>query len=146
MKQSMQRWSKSAREQLMEAYRIPEKIKRRERVEEIFQSALKACGAEDDASQKMVKVAFEDLDRKLIRRLILDKRRRIDERELAEIRPISCEVGILPRTHGSALFTRGETQVLAVVTFGTSEDEQKINSLMGETYKSFMLHYNFPPF
>jgi polyribonucleotide nucleotidyltransferase len=135
-----------AREQLMEAYRIPEKIKRRERVEEVFQSALKACGVEDDASQKMVKVAFEDLDRRLIRRLILDKRRRIDQRELAEIRPISCEVGILPRTHGSALFTRGETQVLAVVTFGTSEDEQKINSLMGESYKSFMLHYNFPPF
>jgi polyribonucleotide nucleotidyltransferase len=135
-----------AREQLIEAYRIQEKIKRRERVEEIFQIALKACGAEDDASQKMVKVAFEDLDRKLIRRLILDRRRRIDERELAEIRPISCEVGILPRTHGSALFTRGETQVLAVVTFGTSEDEQKINSLLGETYKSFMLHYNFPPF
>ncbi|MCJ7705644.1 MAG: polyribonucleotide nucleotidyltransferase, partial [Desulfobacterales bacterium] len=136
----------AAREQLIEAYRIPEKIKRRERVEEIFQSALKACGAEDEASQKMVKVAFENLDRKLIRRLILDRRRRIDERELAEIRPISCEVGLLPRTHGSALFTRGETQVLAIVTFGTSEDEQKINSLLGETYKSFMLHYNFPPF
>ena len=81
-----------------------------------------------------------------MRKLILEQRKRIDGRGLAEIRPISCEVGILPRTHGSALFTRGETQVLAVVTFGTSEDEQKINSLMGETYKSFMLHYNFPPF
>ncbi|RPJ04623.1 MAG: polyribonucleotide nucleotidyltransferase, partial [Deltaproteobacteria bacterium] len=131
---------------LLDAYQIPEKIKRRERVEEIYQSAVKECGAEDEPSQKMVKVAFEDLDRKLNRRLILDRRARIDGRGLAEIRPISCEVGILPRTHGSALFTRGETQVLAVVTFGTSEDEQKINSLMGETYKSFMLHYNFPPF
>ena len=137
---------KSAKEPLMEAYRISEKIKRRERVEEIFQSSLKACGAEDDSSQKMVKVAFEDLDRRLIRKIILEQRRRIDGRELSEVRPISCEVGILPRTHGSALFTRGETQVLAVVTFGTSEDEQKINSLMGESYKSFMLHYNFPPF
>jgi polyribonucleotide nucleotidyltransferase len=137
---------RAARDVLLEAYRIPEKIKRRERVEEIFQSTLKECGAEDEATQKMVKVAFEDLDRKLIRRIILDRRSRIDGRGLAEIRPISCEVGILPRTHGSALFTRGETQVLAVVTFGTSEDEQKINSLMGETYKSFMLHYNFPPF
>jgi polyribonucleotide nucleotidyltransferase len=76
----------------------------------------------------------------------LEKKERIDGRRLSEIRAISCEVGILPRTHGSALFTRGETQVLAVVTFGTSEDEQKINSLTGETYKSFMLHYNFPPF
>jgi polyribonucleotide nucleotidyltransferase len=78
--------------------------------------------------------------------LIIEEKKRIDGRSLTEIRPISCEVGILPRTHGSALFTRGETQVLAVVTFGTSEDEQKINSLTGETYKSFMLHYNFPPF
>jgi len=81
-----------------------------------------------------------------MRKLMLEHRRRIDGRGFSEIRPISCEVGILPRTHGSALFTRGETQVLAVVTFGTSEDEQKINSLLGETYKSFMLHYNFPPF
>jgi polyribonucleotide nucleotidyltransferase len=94
----------------------------------------------------MVKKVFEEVDRKLKRKWILEKRERIDGRALPEIRPISCEVGILPRTHGSALFTRGETQVLAVVTFGTSEDEQKINSLLGETYKSFMLHYNFPPF
>ena len=137
---------RAAREPLLEAYRIPEKIKRRDRVEEILQLAMKECGAEDEASQKMAKVAFEELDRKLVRKLVLDQRRRIDGRALSEIRPISCEVGILPRTHGSALFTRGETQVLAVVTFGTSEDEQKINSLMGETYKSFMLHYNFPPF
>ena len=137
---------RSAHEPLIEAYRIREKIQRRERVEAIFQQSLKACEAEEESAQKMVKVAFEDLDRKLIRRLILDRRRRIDGRELTEVRPIACEVGILPRTHGSALFTRGETQVLAVVTFGTSEDEQKINSLIGETYKSFMLHYNFPPF
>ena len=141
-----ERVEKAVGEQLADAYRISEKIRRRERVEEIFRSGLRESGAEDEASQKMVKVAFEDLDRKLMRKLILGQRKRIDGRGLAEIRPISCEVGILPRTHGSALFTRGETQVLAVVTFGTSEDEQKINSLMGETYKSFMLHYNFPPF
>jgi polyribonucleotide nucleotidyltransferase len=94
----------------------------------------------------MVKNVLEEINRRLVRRLILEEKKRIDGRSLSEIRPISCEVGILPRTHGSALFTRGETQVLAVVTFGTSEDEQKINSLTGETYKSFMLHYNFPPF
>ena len=133
-------------EKLAEAYRIREKIKRRERVEEIFEGLLQDCGAEDEASEKMVKIAFEEIDRKLVRRMIAERKERIDGRELSEIRPISCDVGILPRTHGSALFTRGETQVLAVVTFGTSEDEQKINSLMGETYKSFMLHYNFPPF
>jgi len=135
-----------AQEKLMEAYRISEKMRRRERMEEIFQEILEESGAKDEMDQKMLKIAFEESDRKLVRKMILGKRQRIDGRGLSEIRPISCEVGILPRTHGSALFTRGETQVLAVVTFGTSEDEQKINSLMGETYKSFMLHYNFPPF
>jgi polyribonucleotide nucleotidyltransferase len=142
-----------AQEKLAEAYLIPEKIKRRERLEEVFELILRECKAEvadstlrDEDSQKMVRMAFEEIDRKLVRSIIMAKKKRIDGRGLSEIRPISCEVGILPRTHGSALFTRGETQVLAVVTFGTSEDEQKINSLMGETYKSFMLHYNFPPF
>lgn len=135
-----------ATERLPEAYQIPEKLKRRERLEEIWNLTLQECGAEDEISRKMVKKVFEELDRRLKRRWILERRQRMDGRGLPEIRPISCEVGILPRTHGSALFTRGETQVLAVVTFGTSEDEQKINSLMGETYKSFMLHYNFPPF
>jgi polyribonucleotide nucleotidyltransferase len=135
-----------AQEPLKEAFHIGEKTRRRERLEEILQLTLQQVGAEDEASQRMVKAALEEINRKIVRRVILDEKRRIDGRGLAEIRPISCEVGILPRTHGSALFTRGETQVLAVVTFGTSEDEQKINSLLGESYKSFMLHYNFPPF
>ncbi len=135
-----------AQDKLIEAYRIPEKIRRRERVEEILQLLLQECGVEDESAQKMAKIAFEETDRKLVRKMVLEKKERIDGRGFSDIRPISCEVGFLPRTHGSALFTRGETQVLAVVTFGTSEDEQKINSLMGETYKSFMLHYNFPPF
>jgi polyribonucleotide nucleotidyltransferase len=135
-----------AREKLGETFQITEKGKRRERLEAILQSTFQELGAEDESSQKMAKIAFEEVYRKLVRKLILEKKERIDGRRLSEIRPISCEVGILPRTHGSALFTRGETQVLAVVTFGTSEDEQKINSLSGETYKSFMLHYNFPPF
>jgi polyribonucleotide nucleotidyltransferase len=131
---------------LKEAFHIREKTRRRERLEEILQETLRQAGAEDEASQRMVKAALEEINRKIVRRVILDEKKRIDGRGLAEIRPISCEVGVLPRTHGSALFTRGETQVLAVVTFGTSEDEQKINSLLGESYKSFMLHYNFPPF
>ncbi len=135
-----------AHEKIGETYEIPEKLKRRERLEEIFNITLKECQADDEPSKKVVRKIFEEIDRKLKRKWILEKQKRIDGRSLPEIRPISCEVGILPRTHGSALFTRGETQVLAVVTFGTSEDEQKINSLMGETYKSFMLHYNFPPF
>ena len=81
-----------------------------------------------------------------MRETIVHERRRIDGRGLADIRPISCEVEVLPRTHGSALFTRGETQALVVTTLGTSSDEQKIDALIGETYKKFMLHYNFPPF
>jgi polyribonucleotide nucleotidyltransferase len=135
-----------AKEKLREAFYIKEKTKRRDHLEEILQQTIQEFGAEDEDSQKIVKIALEEIDRKLVRKLIIDEKKRIDGRSLSEIRPISCEVGILPRTHGSALFTRGETQVLAVVTFGTSEDEQKINSLTGETYKSFMLHYNFPPF
>ena len=135
-----------AREKLKETVQITEKGKRREGLENILQSTFQELGAEDEPSQQMARVAFEEVYRKLVRKLILEKKQRIDGRGLSEIRPITCEAGILPRTHGSALFTRGETQVLAVVTFGTSEDEQKINSLTGETYKSFMLHYNFPPF
>jgi polyribonucleotide nucleotidyltransferase len=135
-----------SRSKIRESYTIREKAKRKERWDEILKEAVSACSAEDDGSQCMVKHALESVDKKLMRRIILDEKKRIDGRALTEIRPISCAVGMLPRTHGSALFTRGETQVLAVVTFGTSEDEQKINSLMGETYKSFMLHYNFPPF
>jgi polyribonucleotide nucleotidyltransferase len=131
-----------AQEKLKETFQITEKGKRMERLEEIVQE----LPAEDEPSQKMARIALEEVYRKLVRKLISEKKQRIDGRALSQIRPITCEVGILPRTHGSALFTRGETQVLAVVTFGTSEDEQKINSLTGETYKSFMLHYNFPPF
>ena len=136
----------SAQEKLMETFQITDKTKRRGRLEEILQQTLQEFGVEDENTQKIVRIVLEEINRKLVRKLILGQKRRIDGRSLSEIRPISCEVGILPRTHGSALFTRGETQVLAVVTFGTSEDEQKINSLTGETYKSFMLHYNFPPF
>ena len=138
--------SATAQEKLQETFHITEKGERKERLEEIIQLTFQELGVQDESSQKMVRIAFEAIYRKLVRKLILEKKQRIDGRRLSEIRPISCEVGILPRTHGSALFTRGETQVLAVVTFGTSEDEQKINSLSGETYKSFMLHYNFPPF
>jgi polyribonucleotide nucleotidyltransferase len=133
-------------EKLKEAFNIKEKVRRKQYLEEIFEGAIKELGIEDEAIKKEAKQTFEEINRKIVRNLIIEKKQRIDGRGLSEIRPITCEVGILPRTHGSALFTRGETQVLAVVTFGTSEDEQKIDSLTGETYKSFMLHYNFPPF
>jgi polyribonucleotide nucleotidyltransferase len=90
--------------------------------------------------------ATEKVVRDRVRRMILEEDRRIDDRTSTEIRPLSAQVQVLPRTHGSALFTRGETQVLATVTLGTSADEQKIDALLGERFKKFMLHYNFPPF
>jgi polyribonucleotide nucleotidyltransferase len=90
--------------------------------------------------------ACENVIRERVRRVIIEQDRRIDDRKSTDIRPISAQVQLLPRTHGSALFTRGETQALATVTLGTSQDEQKIDALMGERYKKFMLHYNFPPF
>jgi polyribonucleotide nucleotidyltransferase len=97
--------------------------------------------AEDD-----LRATYEHLLRERVRRVIVDEDRRIDDRRSTEIRQLSATVQALPRTHGSALFTRGETQVLATVTLGTSSDEQKIDALLGEHYKKFMLHYNFPPF
>jgi polyribonucleotide nucleotidyltransferase len=81
-----------------------------------------------------------------MRRLILEEGRRADGRAVTQVRPITCETGVLPRTHGSAIFTRGQTQALATTTLGTSEDEQRMDDLEGESKKRFMLHYNFPPF
>ncbi len=97
-------------------------------------------------SAEEVAYAFEIVERDIVRQSILDARTRMDGRSHTQLRPISCEVGVLPRTHGSGLFTRGETQSLAVTTLGTSHDEQLIEALEGETFKRFMLHYNFPPF
>lgn len=96
--------------------------------------------------EKEVEKAFEDLTAATLRAMVVQENRRVDGRGPADIRPISCEVSVLPRTHGSALFTRGETQALVVTTLGTASDEQKVDALIGEQYKKFMLHYNFPPF
>ena len=93
-----------------------------------------------------IEEACEKVLRDQVRTVILDQDKRIDDRSSTEIRQISAEVHVLPRTHGSALFTRGETQVLGTVTLGTSSDEQRVDALLGERYKKFMLHYNFPPF
>jgi polyribonucleotide nucleotidyltransferase len=102
--------------------------------------------AEFPDKQKDIKNAFEELKRNVFRGLVIQQERRIDGRGLKDIRPITCEVEVLPRTHGSALFTRGETQALVVTTLGTTSDEQRVDALIGEHFKKFMLHYNFPPF
>jgi len=93
-----------------------------------------------------IKAALEKVEEETVRRFIIEKKKRVDGREFEEVRQITCEVGLLPRTHGSALFTRGQTQSLSVTTLGTSADEQTVEALEGETSKHFMLHYNFPPF
>ena len=98
------------------------------------------------SADREIRAAFHDLEKQVVRRRILDEGMRSDNRRLNEIRPITCEVGLIPRTHGSALFTRGQTQSLVTTTLGTVSDEQKIDGLVEEFYKKFLLHYNFPPF
>jgi len=97
-------------------------------------------------SAAIIKQEVEKIQKQLVRNMILEENNRLDGRNHDEVRPINCEIGLLPRTHGSALFTRGQTQSLAVTTLGTKIDEQKMDELEGEFYKSYMLHYNFPPF
>src|SRR5215468_9153167 len=131
---------------LQQAIEIPEKLERYRQIGEIKGDVVGEMLAEFPQKEKDIKGAFDELKRKCFRGLIIQRERRIDGRGLKDIRPITCEVEVLPRTHGSALFTRGETQALVVTTLGTSSDEQKIDALIGEHYKKFMLHYNFPPF
>jgi polyribonucleotide nucleotidyltransferase len=133
--------------QIREAILIANKSARQERLDEIRDAAVQAFKKEDDPDrERHVKLVFHELEYTEVRNMILEQGKRADGRGPADIRPITCEAGILPRAHGSALFTRGETQALAVVTLGTSEDEQRIDALEGEYYRTFMLHYNFPPF
>ena len=131
---------------LQQAIEIPEKLERYKQIGEIKSEVVAKMLAEFPQKEKDIKGAFDELKRNCFRGLIVQRERRIDGRGLKDIRPITCEVEILPRTHGSALFTRGETQALVVTTLGTASDEQKIDALIGEHYKKFMLHYNFPPF
>jgi len=130
--------------ELTEAFSIPGKQDRGKRENEIYEKLLKSY---PDTEESLIKKALEDATRDIMRQQLFLTNKRIDGRSPDGIRDITCKVGMLPRTHGSALFTRGETQSLAITTFGTSEDEQKVESLIeGETFKTFMLHYNFPPF
>jgi polyribonucleotide nucleotidyltransferase len=135
-----------ASSRLMQALEIPEKLERYKRIGEVKGEVVTQVVAEFPHREKDIKGAFDELRKNTFRRLVIEQERRIDGRGLKDIRPISCEVEVLPRTHGSALFTRGETQALVVTTLGTASDEQKIDALIGEHYKKFMLHYNFPPF
>ena len=131
---------------LKEGYSMPRKLERYSKLGEVREKVIKSIGGDDTALCKKVAGIIEELENGILRGMIINEKKRIDGRTSKDIRPISAEVGILPRTHGSALFNRGETQALAVVTLGTSSDEQRIDFIGGEEMRSFMLHYNFPPY
>lgn len=134
---------------LREAYAIPVKQQRYAAVDAVKQKMLAHFfpeGAEPKYDKLRVAGVFKEVEAKIVRWNILDTGKRIDGRDVKTVRPIVSEVGVLPRTHGSALFTRGETQALVVTTLGTAEDEQWIDALQGTYKESFLLHYNFPPF
>ena len=135
-----------AADRMRKTLQLRNKAERHRGMDDLYLEAVEKFAGENGEKKNEVTAIFSDLERDIVRNMILREKRRIDGRGLKDIRPIDCGVAVLPRTHGSALFTRGETQVLAVTTLGTSSDEQKIDSLIGETYKTFMLHYNFPPF
>jgi polyribonucleotide nucleotidyltransferase len=135
-----------ATDKILAAVALPEKKARHQAMDQVRQEVLTALSAEVEGREKEANGLISELQKKLVRHLVLTEQRRIDARLYADIRPITGEVGMLSRTHGSAIFTRGETQALAVATLGTPSDEQKIETLVGETFKSFMLHYNFPPY
>ena len=134
-----------ARGGVAEAYREPDKGLRHDKVGAAKKQAMEALAAEGLDVEK-VKGLFKDLEADIVRNAILDTGMRIDGRDTKTVRPIIAEVGVLPRAHGSALFTRGETQALCVATLGTGQDEQIIDALAGEYREHFMLHYNFPPY
>jgi polyribonucleotide nucleotidyltransferase len=130
---------------LAEAYKVTAKQARTDKVAEVKAKAKEAIGT-DEKKAELVGKLFKELEKDIVRGNILDTKSRIDGRDLKTVRPIVAEVGVLPRAHGSALFTRGETQALVVATLGTGQDEQIIDALAGEYRERFMLHYNFPPY
>ncbi len=136
-------------EDLTAAYLIADKVERHTKVSAAKAKVMEAMmpeGGENNPPKELVGEMFKKLEKEIVRGRILDNGDRIDGRDLKTVRPIVSEVGILPRTHGSALFTRGETQALVVATLGTGEDEQFIDALEGTYKENFLLHYNFPPF
>ncbi len=128
------------------AFDTADKKERKEALKQLQTNALEALAEDFPESEGEIKETIHELEKQFVRQRIAKDKKRIDGRGLDDIRDISCEAGLLPRVHGSALFTRGQTQALAATTLGTKMDEQKMDELEGEFWKSYMLHYNFPPF
>jgi polyribonucleotide nucleotidyltransferase len=131
---------------LTDAMRLRDKLTNYARVDQVQEELLATFDEADAARKAEAKAIFKGLKEKVLRDEVLERRVRLDGRKFDEIRPIWTEAGVLPRTHGSVVFTRGETQALVTCTLGTADDQQKIEHVDGEYYKRFMLHYNFPPF
>jgi len=131
---------------IIEALGVADKDKRQEALDLIKKEALTALAETYPDGESDIKEAFHSIEHDEVRRMVAERGQRIDGRGLEDVRQITCEVGVLPRTHGSAVFTRGQTQALAAITLGTAIDEQRVDDLEGESSKSYMLHYNFPPF
>jgi polyribonucleotide nucleotidyltransferase len=140
------RVDEAARSRIVEAIQLEEKQSRRNQIDEIRAQLFEELGEEYEPYQSEINGFFHDIEKEEVRRMAISQNRRLDARGMDDIRPVTCEVGLLPRTHGSALFTRGQTQSLGVTTLGTKIDEQTVEGLEGESSKSYMLHYNFPPF
>jgi len=138
--------SDSFKKDLTKAFSIKDKQKRSNLISEITTKCKEMFDGDETYSDLDVSMTLKKVEKKIVRTDILKNKSRIDGRSLTDVRQIDCQVGILPRTHGSALFTRGETQALVTLTLGTSEDEQRVESLNGLKRNRFMLHYNFPPF
>jgi polyribonucleotide nucleotidyltransferase len=131
---------------MLAALTVPNKIASYARIKEVKKTAVEQIPEEDSEGRRRTARAMEDLVKTLTRETILDRGERLDGRRFDQIRAITTQVGLLPRTHGSALFTRGETQALVTCTLGTSEDTQLVEDYEGDSEKTFLLHYNFPPF
>lgn len=134
---------------LEEAYRITTKAERRAKIKAVYEMVISQLASQNDDEEptaKTIKLILSELEEHLVRHRVIKEKTRIDGRDLTTIRPITTKVGILPRTHGSANFTRGETQALVITTLGTERDAQIIDGIVGETKENFMLHYNFPPY
>lgn len=131
---------------LSEVITTADKMERQQKSGEVRDSILENLSEAYKGRESDIREAVHDLEKKMVRQMILEDGKRIDGRSFDEIRPIECVVGLLPRVHGSALFTRGETQAMALTTLGTEQDEQRIETLYGDRFRSFILHYNFPPY
>ncbi len=134
------------RASMLEALTTKEKQARQKKIGQVKTDAVAALAPQYPEHTGDIGYALHHLESDILRGMIVNEKRRIDGRALDEVRPIKCEVAFLPRAHGSCLFTRGETQSLGVATLGTSYDDQRLDTLIGETSKTFMLHYNFPPY